>query len=177
MGLDADPRKAEHSALIVVPSLSAAVASVAPDSGAFRFHPHATQHFLHVRCEAAGVGESVDTDLPVQDGGGGAILHAELTVQTAARQPVRNDPVPGDGWSPARCRRWPRAFCSRRLQRRLDRVLHIYLGGEPLDVKARVEQPPRRAQPAGGRVPVEARHRTGRPRNPPGDSRAASLAV
>ena len=41
------------------------------------------------------------------------------------------------------------------VQRRLDGVLHVDLGREPLDVKAGVDQPPRRAQAAGGNVPIE----------------------
>ena len=94
MGLAADPLNAEPSALAVLPSFSNAVASVAPDSGPSGSTPDAAQHILHVRRETAGVREGVDANVPVQQSGGGAVFHAELAVQPAARRRPRMAPSP-----------------------------------------------------------------------------------
>ena len=126
MGLEAEPRKARHSVLTVAPFFQQGrFARVAPDSGPSGSTFMRPQHVLHVRGEAAGVGEGVDTHLAVQQGSGGAVLDAELAVQAAAGHGTGMAPGHAAGWLLAQWRRGDRPCSSRRFQGRLNDVLHI----------------------------------------------------
>ena len=92
--------------------------------------------------------------MAVQQGGGRAIFHAELTVQTAAGHwPGMAAPTSADGH--ALDVAGVEAILLTQFQRGFDGILHVDLGWETLDVEAWVDQSPRGAEVAGGNVPVE----------------------
>ncbi len=82
MGVPEEPVNCWHSSLTVRPSFNFAVAFIGPESGPSGW----TRVFLRVssisRRKASLIGETVDDHPAVQQGGGGAVFDAELSVQS-----------------------------------------------------------------------------------------------
>ena len=117
---------------------------------------HFGKQRLHVRCEAARVGERFDVHAPVQQRGGGAVLGAELSVQAAPRVGTSGAPVLG---LDRQMLHVLGAHSMRvvEVERGFGEPLHVDLCGESLDVKAGVRDPWDKAcsKTAGHDVPVD----------------------